>query len=32
MAFWPPYADWIYVITSTTMLLVIIVLVLRPRP
>ena len=32
MAFWTPYADWIYVITSTTMLLVIVVLVLRPRP
>jgi hypothetical protein len=27
-----PYADWIYTITSTTGLLVIVWLVLRPRP
>ncbi len=31
MAFWTPYADWIYVVMSTTGLLVIIVLALKPR-
>ena len=29
--FWTPYADWIYTIVSTTGLLVIVWLVLRPR-
>ena len=31
MAFWTHYADWIYVVMSTTGLLVIIVLALKPR-
>ncbi len=31
MAFWTPYADWIYVVVSTTGMLLIIILVLRPR-
>ena len=31
MAFWTPYADWIYVVMSITGLLVIIVLALKPR-
>ena len=31
MAFWTPYADWIYVVMSTTGLLVIIVLALKPH-
>ena len=30
-AFWTPYADWLYVITSTTGLLLVVWLVLRPR-
>ena len=29
--FWTPYADWIYTIISTTGLLVIVWLVLRPQ-
>jgi len=29
--FWTPYADWIYTVVSTTGLLVIVWLVLRPR-
>jgi len=29
--FWTPYADWIYTVVSTTGLLLIIWLVLRPR-
>jgi len=29
--FWTPYADWIYTIVSTTGLLVIVWLVLRPQ-
>ena len=29
-AFWTPYADWIFTGMSTTMLLVVIALVLRP--
>ena len=32
LAFWTPYADWIYVVVSSTAMLVIIVLVLRPKP
>jgi hypothetical protein len=28
---WTPYADWIYVVVSTTMLLVFVWLVLRPK-
>ena len=32
MAFWTLYADWIYVVVSSTAMLVIIVLVLRPKP
>ncbi|WP_043737101.1 hypothetical protein [Synechococcus sp. RCC307] len=32
MAFWTPYADWIYVVVSSTAMLLIIVLVLRPKP
>ena len=32
MAFWTPYADWIYVVVSSTAMLMIIVLVLRPKP
>jgi len=30
--FWTPYADWIYTVVSTGGLLLIIALVLRPRP
>ena len=29
--FWTPYADWIYTVVSTTGLLVIVWLVLRPK-
>jgi hypothetical protein len=29
---WTPYADWIYTVVSTTGLLLIIWLVLRPQP
>jgi hypothetical protein len=29
---WTPYADWIYVVVSTGGLLLIVWLVLRPRP
>ena len=29
---WTPYADWIYVVVSTTGLLLFVWLVLRPRP
>lgn len=29
---WTPYADWIYVVVSTSGLLLIVWLVLRPRP
>ena len=32
MAFWTPYADWIYVGVRSTAMLLIIVLVLRPKP
>lgn len=28
--FWTPYADWIYMVVSTTLLLAVVVLVLRP--
>lgn len=28
---WTPYADWIYVVVSSTMLLVFVWLVLRPK-
>ena len=28
---WTPYADWIYVVVSTTALLLVVWLVLRPR-
>jgi hypothetical protein len=30
-ALWTPYADWIYVITSSSGLLLVVWLVLRPR-
>lgn len=29
-AFWLPYADWLYVVASTGLLLAVVVLVLRP--
>ena len=32
MAFWPPYADWIYVVVSSTAMLLMSVLVLRRKP
>ena len=32
MAFWTSYADWIYVVVSSTAMLLIIILVLRPKP
>ena len=32
MTFWTPYADWIYVVVSSVAMLLIIVLVLRPKP
>ncbi len=30
--FWTPYADWIFTVVSTTAILVVVWLVLRPRP
>ena len=30
--FWTPYADWIYTVVSTGGLLLVVWLVLRPRP
>ena len=29
---WTPYADWIFTVVSTTSILVVVWLVLRPRP
>ena len=29
---WTPYADWIFTVVSTTAILVVVWLVLRPRP
>lgn len=29
-AFWTPYADWIYMVVSTSLLLAVVLLVLRP--
>jgi len=30
--FWTPYADWLYVLGSTSLLLLVVWQVLRPRP